>query len=271
MVGVSSTVVAILERLSDSYGAAFVGWLLPDVLYARFERTISADVGVRFARRFSSLVGDATGVRYFGDSSAVVAYDVMALQVVMDALLSKREQLEQIVVRPWAAALNARSVALPGRFLNMEYVTTAAELDARLAAAGVEPRRSATVVDVGANAAGVADARAAEPTSAATSNGPRGVAYSYVFDLRDFERGVFTAARFAFLSSRPYGTWLCVARDDAQALVLARQAALSEWARPRTRQPEHFTVKFADAAADVPACGEVDEWAESGRARGLLP
>lgn len=243
--------MAILERISDRYGAAIIGWLLPRVLYARFERTISADVGVRLARRFSSLIGDTAELRYFADSSGVAAYDVMALRVVMDAMLSKREQLTQIVVRPWAAALGARAAALPGQFEAMSYVASASEFDAQLAAAGVVLQGSTTLVDVGlARDAEIGDAP--ELTAPAFSLALRGVVYSYAFDLSDFERGAFTARRFAFLSTRPFGAWLCVARSDDQALALARQAARCEWARPWTRRPEQFTVRFLTHSDDMP-------------------
>src|SRR5688572_14851958 len=135
--------------MSDPYGSAIIGWLSTRVLYARFERTLSADVGVRFARRFTSLIGDTAELRYFGDSGDVSAYDVMALHVVMEAMLSKRDQLTQIVVRPWSAALGARAAALPDQFRCMSYVASAREFDAQLAAAGVALQFSTTLVDVG--------------------------------------------------------------------------------------------------------------------------
>jgi hypothetical protein len=76
---------------------------------------------------------------------------------------------------------------------------------------------------------------------------PRGaecVAFSYVFDLSDFEAGRFTATRSEHLGERSRSGWVCVARDDQQALALARQAAVVEWARPASRLPEDFTVEF---------------------------
>jgi hypothetical protein len=139
----------ILERVSDRQGAAIVGWLAPRVLYARFGQTISAGVGERFARRFAALVGETSNVRYFADSGEVVTYDLMALRAIVDAMLANRWLLAEVVVRPWAGELNASMLALPGRMGCMEYVTSGVEFDARLAAAGIELRRSTTLVDLG--------------------------------------------------------------------------------------------------------------------------
>jgi hypothetical protein len=240
--------MAILERLRDPYGSAILGWLAPHVLYARFERRISADLGVRFARRFAALIGDKVGVHYFGDSNDVESYDLMALTAVMDAMLAKRAQFELIVARPWKGALGSGALALVDQFGCLEYVQSAAEFDARLrsVAPSVDLHQYTSLVDTGRYALG-RDADSDTPAPASARTGPAAVAYSYVFDLRDFERGTFTATRFAHLSTRPSGAWVCVARSDEQALALARRAALTEWALPVSRLPEQFTVRFVDA------------------------
>jgi hypothetical protein len=74
----------------------------------------------------------------------------------------------------------------------------------------------------------------------------------YRFDLREFEGGRFIATRVAQLAKRPPHTWVCLARDDEHALVLAKQAALVEWPQPTTRLPEDFTVDFVDGPLDEP-------------------
>jgi hypothetical protein len=245
--------MAILERLSDPNGCAILGWVAPQVLYARFERSISGDVGVRFARRFSSLMGDVSGVRYFGDSSSVTAYDLSALSVVMGALLAKREQLDLIVVRPWDGVLNAAARALPTELGYLEYVSTSAEFEARLRAAAplADIRQFTTLVDTGARpvAAAARDTEAPLPSSSA---GLDAVTYSYVFDLADFERGAFTATRFAHLPEPPRAAWVCVARSDHHALALALEAARTEWAAPLTRPREQFSVRFVHASVMTP-------------------
>jgi hypothetical protein len=254
--------MAILERLSDPNGCAILGWVAPRVLYARFERSISADVGVRFASRFSSLMGDVSGVQYFGDSSGVTAYDLAALKVVMGALLAKREQLDLIVVRPWNGVLNSNARSLPDEFGYLEYVSTSSEFEARLRAAAptADLRQFTTLVDTVVSP--IADtvvttvASPVEPASgdAETHLPPSSsnvaldvVTYSYVFDLADFERGAFTATRYAYLSAHPRAAWVCVARNDTHALALAIEAARSEWAAPLTRPREQFTVRFVHA------------------------
>jgi hypothetical protein len=247
--------VAILERLSDPNGCVILGWVAPQVLYARFERSVSADVGVRFACRFSSLMGDASGVQYFGDSSGVTTYDLTALRVVMGALLATREQIELIVVRPWDGVLNASARSLPAELGYLEYASTASEFEARLRAAAprVDLRQFTTLVDTGADPVEPAARVAETPLPPSSSNtGPEPVTYSYVFDLAEFERGAFTATRFAHLSAHPRAAWVCVARSDNHALALAREAARSEWAAPLTRPREQFSVRFVHASMMTP-------------------
>jgi hypothetical protein len=74
----------------------------------------------------------------------------------------------------------------------------------------------------------------------------------YRFDLRDLERGHFTALRLAQLGTRPPHTWVCLARDDEHALTLAKHAALVEWPQPTTRLPEEFSVDFVDGPQNEP-------------------
>jgi hypothetical protein len=93
------------------------------------------------------------------------------------------------------------------------------------------------------------------PLALPSPRGERGIEpfpRTYVFDLSDFEHGCFTATRFDHLTGRPRGSWVCIARSDGHALSLARQSALVEWAKPRTRSPEKFTVRFVDGESEPP-------------------
>lgn len=65
----------------------------------------------------------------------------------------------------------------------------------------------------------------------------------YSFDLGDFEQGSFTATRFP-ANTAVSGDWVCVARDDAHALELARRASADEWHAPTSRDHDDFTVDF---------------------------
>ncbi len=220
-----------------------IGWVAPSVLYARFESTVSEALAARFADRFTSLMGDALEVVYFVDSSSVTSYELRAAAVVMDVTLAKRSQIDAMVARPWAGAMGPKAQGYADAFGSVEYVTTAAELDARLSEVAPNAKLLFLPSDPssGAEAPTAPAERCAGSSSAPSGDG---VAYTYVFNLSDFERGRFRATRFTHLSLRPRGAWSCQARDDQHALELARRAALVEWAQPETRRPEDFSVQF---------------------------
>jgi len=240
--------MAILERVSDEHGSVVLGWAHAGVFYARFERSISLGIAQRFARRFVALIGDNIRVRYFGDSSAVISYDPQAMGAVATAMLSKRQRFDSIIVRPWRGVMGAQANAFADAFGCLEYVTSAVEFEQRFRSvapdAGILPPRDEPSDEVESgrpsSPGDVVDARGGD----GASRDPDGLGYSYVFDLSDFERGRFTATRSEHLGERSRSGWVCVARDDEQALVLARQAALVEWAKPSSRRPDDFTVKF---------------------------
>jgi hypothetical protein len=252
--------MTLLERLSDPAGSAVFGWLGPNVLYARFEATLSQALGARFAMRFTTLVGETVAVHYFSDASQVVSYDLAAFASIADAMLAKRHQFKLIVTRPWGGALGAKARAHQDSFGCLEYVLSGQEFDARLKAAAPDAKVHHFATRLDSNEVPRSEASDATTTETrAPLEPPRAMrsaptpAQTYVFDLSKFEQGHFTATRFAYLPSRPRGGWVCVARSDEHALALARQAALVEWAMPRTRPPEQFTVHFIDAAVARPS------------------
>lgn len=68
----------------------------------------------------------------------------------------------------------------------------------------------------------------------------------YSFDLSDFEGGRLIATRYPD-NCAVGGDWVVSARDDAQALKFAKEAALNEWAAPDIRPPLAFRVDFVDS------------------------
>jgi hypothetical protein len=227
--------MAHFEALNDRQGSALLGWVEPGVLYARFSQTISEDLATRFASRFGTLIADNVSVRYFTDSSSVISYDLRALAVVLHALTARRQQFQRVIARPWQAVVGERALEFAASFGCLEYVTSAADFEARLRAAAPSTHHHVL--------RSIPPVASVDDTSPAV-HGP----YTYVFDLSQFESGFFTATRWRHLCVRPSGTWTCVARDDEQALKLAQQAAVAEWAQPVARHPEHFTVQFTDFA-----------------------
>ena len=75
--------------------------------------------------------------------------------------------------------------------------------------------------------------------------------FVYSFDLSGFERGAFTAVRYS-LKCAVSGDWVTAASSDAEALELARKAAVEEWTAPETREPTDFTVSFEVASGGNP-------------------
>jgi hypothetical protein len=227
--------MAAFEALVEPEGSVIVGWMGPGVIHARLDGTLSTALAVRFASRFSAFIGDGVAVRYFYDASSVESYELSALNVVRDSLLSHRAQFEQIIARPWQDTVSEKARKFAVALECLRYVTSAAEFEDRL-------RAASAAVSVRMQHAGSALVDSSVPATAATEPSP----YVYSFDLGQFERGAFTAVRCGHLSVRPEGAWVCVARDHEQALRLARHAAVSEWATPAARHPERFTVRFAD-------------------------
>jgi hypothetical protein len=237
--------MAILERVSDEHGSVVLGWAHAGVFYAKFERSITAGVAQRFARRFAALIGDSIRVRYFGDSSGVTSYEPQAMTAISSVMLSKRQRFDSIVVRPWKGVMGAPANSFADAFGCLEYVTSALEFERRFCAAVPSGDIGAFTIQneppLSAPPCSDAAGPAAPPVA---QRGDPSVTYSYVFDLSEFEAGRFIATRSEHLGERPGQGWVCVARDDQQALELARQAARVEWAQPASRHPEDFTVEF---------------------------
>jgi hypothetical protein len=232
--------VSGLEYSSDARGAYVLGRVDAGVLYARLQGAISTELAQRFVERFSACLGDGTGMAYFADSSDVVCYDRAAAWLVMDAVRSQRHRLRSIVARPWRGAVSRKATSFADAFGRCQYVTNALEFEARLRA--VAPCAAAEVELILASLGwkvSWSDADA-EPCDAH--------GYAYLFDLSNFEDGRFVATRLEQVGQRPSGCWVCLARNDEQALRLARQAASTDWARPRSRLAEAFTVQFVHSS-----------------------
>jgi hypothetical protein len=248
--------MAMLERLTDPYGSALIGWLEDKVLYARLDGTISGELGGHLAARFTALMADSVAVHYFNDSSEIHSYDLSAYTVLTDALHAKRHQFKLVVVRPWCGRMSAKARAFAASLGCLEYVGSGGAFAARLRAAAPSADVDQLIALADPERAAAADRSppsAPSPSQLLPASVERSfepLPRTYVFDLSEFEQGYFTATRFDHLAERPRGSWICVARSDEHALSLARQAALVEWAKPRTRAPEKFTVRFVDGARD---------------------
>jgi hypothetical protein len=251
--------MTMLERLTDAHGSALIGWLEGKVLYARLDGTISGELGSHLAVRFTALIGDSVAVHHFNESSEVHSYDVAAYTALTDALRAKRHQFKLIVLRPWCGRISASARAFAASLGCLEFVSSGGAFAARLRAAApsadVDQLVAPDDLDRASDRAPASSSAFPPllPLPVGVERGFESLPRTYVFDLSDFEQGCFTATRFEHLAGRPRGGWVCVARSDEHALSLARQAALVEWAKPRTRLPEKFTVRFVDGARQPPS------------------
>lgn len=242
-----SPLVPTLEQLRDDHGSVIFGWFDDRVFYARFSRAFTVALARQFARRLGCLVGDVDAVRYFCDYSELEAYDVSAFAIAFDAVLAKREQFQLITVLPWRTPPRSNVHALLGTLGCVEFVESAQAFEQRLSA--VSPTANRGVMMLISPGDELTERTPNPPPLLPSRLSPNTdpLVYTYVFELDDFEQGRFIATRYAHLSARPRGAWVCVARNDDQALALAREAALSEWAPPTTRRPDEFSVRFLEA------------------------
>jgi len=133
-----------MEHFADDYGCVSVAWVGDSVLYARFERKISAQVGERYAARLLALVGEVESLRYFADSRNLTEYDILARSAIVRAVLSNRLKFASTVVLTWAGGAGPVSrtfaSALDG---SIEYLTDAAQFESRMLA--VAPRANQAI------------------------------------------------------------------------------------------------------------------------------
>lgn len=122
-----------LEHLVDRHGAITIGWLGERLLYARFERTISAGLGARFAARLTSLLAEVPLLDYFTDASGLESYDLSARSAIIQAMMVQRIRFNSVVTLTWGGGVGpiarrfAAALGVP-----VEYLTEQADFQARL-------------------------------------------------------------------------------------------------------------------------------------------
>jgi hypothetical protein len=250
-----------LERFGGSQGSLELGWIEPGIFYVKLSGAIHRELADRFVERFTALIGDSVAIRYFADWSELSTYDYPGMGAVLGAVLAKRAQFQLVIARTWGGAVDAKARAYGDALGCLEYVLTAQDFELRLRAAAPRAAQAicrlavaqaggqlAVAVDAARHGAPASEERGTVERQARARTDAAGVTYAYVFDLTHFEEGTFVATRFPYLTVSPGAGWLCLARDDAHALELARRAALVEWAPPAARRPDDFSVKFVSFA-----------------------
>jgi hypothetical protein len=131
-----------MQHISDQYGSISVAWVGEGVLYARFANKISADVGERYAAQLTAMVGGLQEVRYFADSRNLANYDILARSAIVRAVLANRKRFASIIVLTWAGGVGPISRTFASAIGDsIEYVTEAAEFEARLLQAAPDAKR----------------------------------------------------------------------------------------------------------------------------------
>ena len=91
--------------MTDPEGSIVVGWVAPDVLYAKLSGGLSGRLGSAFAAKLRALVDGKTSIRYFIDSSALKHYDLLARSALIRVLLAKRRAFESFTMLTWAGEI----------------------------------------------------------------------------------------------------------------------------------------------------------------------
>ncbi len=102
---------AVLRTLSDADGAVRIGWVESGVLWARFERRLTASLAASYGAHLRELLSGRSDVKYFVDASALESHDPLAHDTSSVALLEHRAHLARVLVLNWQAGQSPMSKA----------------------------------------------------------------------------------------------------------------------------------------------------------------
>lgn len=97
------------QVIQDAEGAVTLSWLTPGVLYARYERALSADVGKTVAANLDAQISRVASVEVFIDASKLSCYDLVARSAFIDVVQKHREKIAALVMLPWKGGLSPAS------------------------------------------------------------------------------------------------------------------------------------------------------------------
>lgn len=96
----------ISKQVSDDHGTASLDWVAEGVLFGRMEGSLSAGLGAAFARTLQTQLQGATSVHYFGDSSRLELYDLLARSAFMRVILADRKKIQSFTLLTWAEGVS---------------------------------------------------------------------------------------------------------------------------------------------------------------------
>lgn len=121
------------ETLRDREGIVRVGWVGHSVIHARFEGSLSAELGVRFAGHLHALVASARGVHCFADTAGLTHYDLLARSAFVRAALANRRSFASFTILTWPSSSSAGAQSLAAALGDdVRVCTERAEFERRL-------------------------------------------------------------------------------------------------------------------------------------------
>jgi hypothetical protein len=119
--------------MTDPEGSIAVGWVAPDVLYAKLGGGLSGRLGSAFATKLKALADGKTSIRLFIDSSGLRHYDLLARSAVIRVLLAKRRAFESFTMLAWAGEIGPGERAFAAALgSGVDIVTSSDEFEAKL-------------------------------------------------------------------------------------------------------------------------------------------
>jgi hypothetical protein len=90
-----------LCMLEDREGAIAYGFVAPRVFFARFVGNLSGNLGTSYVRRLEAILASADSLAYFGDASALRAYDLVARTRFQSLVTARRAKFSALVFLTW--------------------------------------------------------------------------------------------------------------------------------------------------------------------------
>jgi len=100
------------QVIQDADGSVSLAWLTPSVLYARYARVLSADVGNALAATLYAQAQTVSTLDFFVDGSSLTQYDLVARSAFIRVVLANRCRFNSIVMLTWQCGISPATRAL---------------------------------------------------------------------------------------------------------------------------------------------------------------
>ncbi|MFZ5892869.1 MAG: hypothetical protein ACOY0T_17545 [Myxococcota bacterium] len=121
------------QVIQDSEGSVSLCWLTPSVLYARYERSLSAEVGQAVAATLQVYASRVPSFEFYIDASKLTQYDLRARSAFIRVVGARRETFANLVMLAWKGGVTTSSPQIIQALGEpCEILTDANEFDLRL-------------------------------------------------------------------------------------------------------------------------------------------